>query len=140
LEKALEANKRTLDEEHLDTLASMHNLALNYSKVGRRQEGLQLSKEVMKADKRTLGEKHPDTLASMHALAFSYGEEHLDTLASIHNLTTRCAQQRGMHILVVQTLLAIYLFYQGSELILIDIRNPYRSSTYLVQYSWPLSS
>jgi hypothetical protein len=35
---------------------------------------------------------------------------------------------------------ACYLFYLGSELILIDIRKPYRSSTCLVRYSWSLSS
>ena len=33
-----------------------------------------------------------------------------------------------------------YLFYLGSELILIDIRKPFRSSTCLVRYSWSLSS
>src|SRR5271163_4367215 len=51
-----------------------------------------------------------------------------------------CAQQTSMHILVVEALLIIYLFYLGSELILIDIRKPYRSRTSLVRYSWSLSS
>src|SRR5271170_6271674 len=51
-----------------------------------------------------------------------------------------CAQQTGMHILVVEALLVIYLFYLGSKLILIDIRKPCRSSTCLVRYSWSLSS
>jgi hypothetical protein len=36
--------------------------------------------------------------------------------------------------LVVEALLVIYLFYLGSELILIDIRKPCRSSTCLVRY------
>ena len=41
-----------------------------------------------------------------------------------------------MHIMVVEALLiAIYL---GDELLLIDIRNPFRSSTCLVRYSWSL--
>src|ERR1700722_2318239 len=42
--------------------------------------------------------------------------------------------------LVVEALLIAYLFYLSSELILIDIRKPFRSSTCLVRYSWSLSS
>jgi hypothetical protein len=42
--------------------------------------------------------------------------------------------------LVVEALLIIYLFYLGSELILVDIRKPFRSSTCLMRYSRSLSS
>jgi hypothetical protein len=42
--------------------------------------------------------------------------------------------------LVVEALLLFYPFYLGSELILIDIRNPFRSSPCLMRYSWLLSS
>ena len=45
--------------------------ALTYSEVGRRQEALQLTEQVVEARKRTLGEEHPDTLSSMHALALT---------------------------------------------------------------------
>src|SRR2546423_6471941 len=45
----------------------------------------------------------------------------------------------GLHILDYGST-AYYLFYLGSELILIDIRNPFLSSTCLVRYSWFLSS
>jgi len=50
-----------------------------------------------------------------------------------------CAQQTGMHIdwLWKHCLMSIYL---GSELILVDIRKAYRSSTCLVRYSWFLPS
>jgi len=51
-----------------------------------------------------------------------------------------CAQQTGMHILVMEALLTIYLFYLGSELILIGIRKSLRSSTCLIRCSWTLSS
>ena len=44
-----------------------------------------------------------------------------------------------MHILIVEPLLVIYLFYLGSELILIGLRKPIRSSICLVRYSWSLS-
>ncbi len=69
MEQVVEANKRTLGEEHPDTLGSMHNLAIRYSEVGRRQEALQLTEQVVEARKRTLGEEHPDTLRSIHTLA-----------------------------------------------------------------------
>jgi hypothetical protein len=55
------------------------------------------------------------------------------------NVETRtcCAQHTGMHMVVVEALLiAIYL---GDELLLIDIRKRFRSSTCLVRYSWSLS-
>jgi hypothetical protein len=38
--------------------------------------------------------------------------------------------------MVVGALLVNYLFYLGSELILIDIGNPFQSSTCLVRYAW----
>jgi hypothetical protein len=63
-EKVVTARKRTLGEEHPDTLRSMHNLAIRYSKVGRRQEALELMEKVVLASKRTLGDEHPDTLLS----------------------------------------------------------------------------
>jgi len=74
LEKVVVVNKRTLGEEHPDTLGSMHNLANCYREVGRRQEALELLEKVVVARRRTLGEEHPDTLRSMHALAIRYSE------------------------------------------------------------------
>jgi hypothetical protein len=50
-----------------------------------------------------------------------------------------CSKE-GVHEMVVQALLVIYLFYLGSKLILIDLRKPFRSSTCLVRYSWSLPS
>ena len=44
-----------VQEEHPDTLRSMHALAIRYSEVGRRQEALQLMEQVVEANKRTLG-------------------------------------------------------------------------------------
>ena len=69
-ERVVEAYKRTLGEEHPDTLRSMHNLANRYSEVGRRPEALQLTERVVEVYKRTLGEEHPDTVASAHALKY----------------------------------------------------------------------
>ncbi|KAK3176124.1 hypothetical protein OEA41_007446 [Lepraria neglecta] len=112
-ERVVEVRKRTLGEDHSDTLGSMHNLAISYSEVGQGQEALQLTERVVEVYKRTLGEEHPDTLGSMHALAIRYseagrrqealqltervvevykrtlGEEHPDTLGSMHALAIR---------------------------------------------------
>ncbi|KAL2052027.1 hypothetical protein ABVK25_007719 [Lepraria finkii] len=109
-ERVVEARKRTLGEEHPDTLGSMHSLAISYSEAGRVQEALQLTERVVEARKITLGEEHPNTLGSMHSLAISYseagrvqealqltervveagkitlGEEHPNTLGSMHSL------------------------------------------------------
>ena len=112
-EKVMAARKRTLGEEHSDTLRSMHSLANCYGEVGRLQEAQELAEKVVAARKRTLGEEHPVTLGSMHALAIRYSEvgrrqealellekvlaamkrtlegEHPDTLRLMHNLAIR---------------------------------------------------
>jgi Tetratricopeptide repeat len=62
----VEARKRTLGEEHPDTLSSIHALAFLYSETGRWPEALRLMEQVVEARKRTLGEEHPDTLASVN--------------------------------------------------------------------------
>jgi eukaryotic-like serine/threonine-protein kinase len=51
----------------------MHDLAISYAAVGRRQEALQLNEETLKIRKAKLGPDHPDTLGSMVNLANSYG-------------------------------------------------------------------
>jgi hypothetical protein len=50
------------------------------------------------------------------------------------------ARSKQACIYVVEALLIIWLFYMGNELILIDIRKSFRSSTCFVRYSWSLSS
>ena len=70
----MKVRKRTLKEEHSDILGSMHNLVIRYSEVSRRQEALQLIKQVMKVNKRTLGEKHSDILGSIYAFIINYSE------------------------------------------------------------------
>jgi len=59
-EKVVAANRRTLGEEHPDTL--------RYSEMGRQQEALELTEKVVAANKRTLGGEHPNTIRSMHDL------------------------------------------------------------------------
>ncbi|KAH8804032.1 hypothetical protein DL96DRAFT_1823058 [Flagelloscypha sp. PMI_526] len=96
--------------EHSDTLTSMNNLGLTYSKLGRYREALDLKEQELELSKRILGPEHPDTLTSMSNLALTYsklgryrealdleeqelelskrilGPEHPDTVASMDNL------------------------------------------------------
>ncbi|KAI5785472.1 hypothetical protein FPQ18DRAFT_87842 [Pyronema domesticum] len=111
-EKVLEVRRRTLGEEHRDTLRSMQSLAGTYAELGGRLKDVQeLEEKVVEVRRRTLGEEHPDTLWGMRNLAVTYkelggrlkeaqeleekvlevrrrilGEEHPDTLSSMENL------------------------------------------------------
>ena len=102
--------RKIFGEGHLDTLRSLHRVALTYSDMGRLQEAKDLGVQLVQARKRVLGNEHPDTLDSMHVLAATYrglecfeeaeglglqvaevqkrllGEEHADTLGTINNL------------------------------------------------------
>ncbi|KAI5816684.1 hypothetical protein BZA77DRAFT_246297 [Pyronema omphalodes] len=120
-EKVLEVQRRTLGEEHLDTLRSMNNLANTYRELGGRLKEVQeLQEKVLEVRRRTLGAEHPDTLRSMQYLAITYfdaggrlkevqelqekvlevqrrtlGEEHLDTLRSMNNLANTYRELGG---------------------------------------------
>ncbi len=101
---------QTQGEAHPDTLNCMHSLALNYSRLGRKEEAMQLLMKTVDARKRILGTEHPHTLNSMYKLAIFYsdlgrkeeamqlmrkaldaririlGEDHADTLNSMDSL------------------------------------------------------
>jgi hypothetical protein len=64
----MEIIKRVLGLEHPDTLTSINNLALTYSRQGRWQEAEELEVQVMETRKKVLGLEHPDTLKSMNNL------------------------------------------------------------------------
>jgi serine/threonine protein kinase len=63
-----------LGTEHLDTLRSMHALAIAYYTLGRYAEALKLEEEALAQRKARLGPDHPDTLASATTLANVYAE------------------------------------------------------------------
>jgi serine/threonine protein kinase len=60
--------------EHPDTLLAMHNLAISYDYVGRRDEAIKLGEQVLALRRKTLGPEHPDTLKTMNDLALYYGD------------------------------------------------------------------
>ncbi|KAI4122619.1 MAG: hypothetical protein LQ338_005713 [Usnochroma carphineum] len=108
-ERVVEAYRRTLGDEHPNTISSIYHLALSYRPIGRYQEALQLLERSVEANKRTLGDEHRHTLLSIQSLALIYaevgrpqeairllerlveankrtlGDEHPDTLASRHD-------------------------------------------------------
>ncbi|KAH7087860.1 hypothetical protein FB567DRAFT_355749 [Paraphoma chrysanthemicola] len=108
--RELEISRRTLGEDHVDTLTSMHNLALTYTYRGQLKLAKEMQVKVLEVQKRVLGDEHLHTLKSMNNLALTYwtlkqyeeakelelqvletskrviGDEHPDTLISMNNL------------------------------------------------------
>jgi len=59
----LEARRRTLGEEHPDTLTSMGNLACIYHDLRQSTEAILLLQQSADTSQKILGEEHPDTVA-----------------------------------------------------------------------------
>jgi tetratricopeptide (TPR) repeat protein len=115
--RMMERSKRVLGEEHPDTLASIHHLAIIYSDQGRWKEAGELQRAVMESAIRLLGVNHFNTLTSMANLASTFwnqgrwkeaeelevqvmetrkrvlGEEHPETLTSMGNLASTYRNQ-----------------------------------------------
>lgn len=68
-ERALEASRRVLGEEHPATLTAMNNLAFTLYAQGELTGARVLQGRVLEAIRRVLGEDHPDTLKAMNNLA-----------------------------------------------------------------------
>ena len=109
-ERVLEACRRLMGEEHLDTLAAMNNLAVMMKAQGDLAGARELEERVLEGLRHLLGVEHPDTLTAMNNLAQTLwaqgdlagarklqervlralrrllGEEHLDTLTAMNNL------------------------------------------------------
>jgi eukaryotic-like serine/threonine-protein kinase len=108
--EALDTRRRTLGEEHLDTLGSINNLGILLRAQGKLAEAEGYFRQALETRRRLLGEEHPDTLGSINNLGGllrdqgklaeaepfyraalkghrrTLGEEHADTLGSINNL------------------------------------------------------
>jgi serine/threonine protein kinase len=111
---------KLLDPDHPDTLASTHDLAACYDRLGRHVDALKLNEETLALMRSKLGPQHLKTLMSMNSLALSYsrvgrhtdalklneeglalrkavfGPEHYRTLGSMDNLA-RCYSDLGRH-------------------------------------------
>ncbi|MFN9076574.1 MAG: tetratricopeptide repeat protein, partial [bacterium] len=109
-DSALATRRRTLGEEHPDTLVSINNMGSLLQAQGRLAEAEPYLREALEKRRRTLGEEHPQTLGSIGNMGFllwsqgrlaeaepywrealekrrrRLGEEHPQTLGSIHNM------------------------------------------------------
>ena len=61
--------RKTLGEEHPDTLTALNGLADTLSKLNRHIEALQIKKEVYEKRSKVLGQEDPDTLTTQMSLA-----------------------------------------------------------------------
>ncbi|OAL56172.1 hypothetical protein IQ07DRAFT_498538, partial [Pyrenochaeta sp. DS3sAY3a] len=117
--KSMEAMRKILGPEHVDTLSSTAMAGIAAAIAGRWKEAeeLELNVQVMETRERLLGEEHPDTLMSISNLASTYmnqgrwkeaeelfvqvmetrkrvlGEEHPSTLTSMNNLASTYMNQ-----------------------------------------------
>ena len=73
-EKTRDYYLSTSGMDHPDTLTAMNNLANSYDDAGRRDEALNLRKEVLRLSRKVLGSEHPFTLGAMGNLAKSDDE------------------------------------------------------------------
>jgi non-specific serine/threonine protein kinase/serine/threonine-protein kinase len=75
LQSAIDIRRKTLGPEHVDTLASMGQLAALYRDQGRMNDAERLEKTVLEGQRRTLGPEHPNTFRTMDALQTVYLRE-----------------------------------------------------------------
>jgi tetratricopeptide (TPR) repeat protein len=68
-QECLAKRKRTLGDDHPETLASLNNLAGAFLKRGDYDRALPLFEECLTKQKRILGDDHPRTLAATHNFA-----------------------------------------------------------------------
>ena len=109
-QSSYDIRSRILNEDHPDTLRSLHCIGADYSKMGKYMKSFKVDEQVYEARKRLLGEDHPATLRSLQNIGVDIGnlgayikahevnqqvydarkrilgEEHPDTLSSLHNI------------------------------------------------------
>ena len=68
-ERAYDVRRDNFGDDHVDTLASASNLALNLWWLGEYPRARELDEDTLTRRRRVLGEDHPDTLASASQLA-----------------------------------------------------------------------
>ncbi|MGX9890320.1 tetratricopeptide repeat protein, partial [Streptomyces sp. NPDC002276] len=69
IEDTLARRRRTLGDDHPDTLQSAHNLAITLYSLRQYAAAAQLLEDVRNHHRRTLGDDHPDTADATHNLA-----------------------------------------------------------------------
>ncbi|KAL1985939.1 hypothetical protein VTN96DRAFT_7204 [Rasamsonia emersonii] len=82
--QVLEAKKKEVGLEHMETVECMSYLASTYADQGRWAEAEELDRQVVELRKKLLGPEHPDTLTSISVLAKTY--MHLGRLGEAETL------------------------------------------------------
>jgi hypothetical protein len=120
LEHIVKIKKSTLDEHHLDLLASQHALACAYGDNGQITDAVELLKHVVKIRETTLiDERHPSLLASQHALAMMYLKnrqitEAVELLKHVVKIReTTLIDERHPSLLISQSSLVVAYFMNG---------------------------
>ena len=77
--EVLEKFRRILGDDHLNTLATMDDLAITLRDQGQLVEAARMQKDVLEKYKRALGDNHPWTATAMENLASMLGMQgHLE--------------------------------------------------------------
>jgi hypothetical protein len=88
LEEVLSVRRRTLGDQHPDTLDSITNLALLHTELGSYKVALDLSQEVVASHRKSLGEQEITDEEVAHSIG---------SLAAVHNLMGNCAMAEPLH-------------------------------------------
>ena len=107
MEKVYEWQCRQGNENHPDTLDTMHNLAGIYRLLKRHKKSLELHEKVYAQRCRDLGETHVDTLTTYSSVATDYGnvgdrEKSLELLEKVYKL--QCEHVGETHRSTLETL------------------------------------
>ena len=96
-EQLLHTRRRTLGEDHPDTLTAAHWLAVDLSHLGEHEQARALAEDTLTRRRRTLGPDHPDTLKSAYRLAVDLYElgEHQQACALDDDTLTRYRRTLG---------------------------------------------
>ncbi|KAI0197415.1 hypothetical protein EV127DRAFT_450364 [Xylaria flabelliformis] len=70
-QQTLDLKEEVLGEKHPNTLSTMNNLALVFSKQGRYKEAEEIYQQTLSVKEEVLGRKHPDTLITINNLAYN---------------------------------------------------------------------
>jgi len=69
--KLLDSRLRVLGIEHSDTIATMNNMCCVLTKLGRKDESLELQERVLEIQSKIYGEQHPNTVLTIFNVAMA---------------------------------------------------------------------
>ena len=117
-EQVLEAHRRTLGEDHRDTLEAMNDLARTLQELGELDDARKLQEQVLERCRRNRGESDRETLRAMNDLALTI--QYLGDLAGARRLqehvleeSRRSGGEKDQDTLIAMDNLAVTLREQG---------------------------